>query len=214
MMVENLIKSSKVFDIIEGNKIFPVIRAYNAKRAVDISKALIEGGLKAIEITFSFNDAPLAIEEVSKIDKTIVAAGSIITAEQAAIAVEAGAKLIVSPILEMSIVKFCKGKKIPLIAGAATPTEAYEAWKIGVNIIKIFPAQALGGSKYIKNILTPMPFLHLMPAGGVNLDNFTDYLDAGAVAVGMGQTFYGDENDLATITQRAKIANEKLAKYS
>ena len=210
MMVESLIKNNKIFDIIENNKIFPVVRTTDAKKAINISKALIDGGLKTIEITLSFKDAPLAIKEIAKIEGASVAAGSVITAEQAAIAVDSGAKLIVSPVLEMSIVKFCKSIKIPLVAGAATPTEAYEAWKLGVNIIKIFPAHALGGPEYLKDILTPMPFLHLMPTGGVNIDNFIDYLNVGAVAVGMGKAFYEDEYDLKAITKKAQLVNEKL----
>jgi len=212
-MAESIIKKSKVLDAMEKNKIFAVVRTDKAQKSIDISKALIDGGINIIEITMGYDDASYAIQELSKYEEVSIAAGSVITAEQAENALSAGAKLVVSPILEMRLVKLCRAKKIPIVTGAATPTEAYEAWKLGVNIIKIFPAKALGGPNYIKDILTPMPFLHLMPTGGVDSENFTDYLDSGAVAVGMGNAFYADETDFSSITKKAKNVMNKLNNY-
>lgn len=212
-MAESIIKKSKIVDAMENNKIFAVVRTDNAQKSIDISKALIDGGINIIEITMGYEDASYAIQELSKNKDVSIAAGSVITAEQAENAINAGAKLIVSPILEMRLIKLCRAKRIPIVTGAATPTEAYEAWKLGVNIIKIFPATALGGPGYIKDILTPMPFLHLMPTGGVNFENFTDYLEAGAVAVGMGNAFYADETDFTSITKKAEAAMNKLNIY-
>ncbi|MDD3014150.1 MAG: bifunctional 4-hydroxy-2-oxoglutarate aldolase/2-dehydro-3-deoxy-phosphogluconate aldolase [Candidatus Gastranaerophilales bacterium] len=212
-MAESIIKNSKIVDAMEKNKIFAVVRTDKAQKSIDISKALIDGGINIIEITMGYEDASYAIQELSKNENVSIAAGSVITAEQAEKAIKAGAKLIVSPILEMRLVKLCRAKKIPIVTGAATPTEAYNAWKLGVDIIKIFPAKALGGHAYIKDILTPMPFLHLMPTGGVDFDNFTDYLNAGAVAVGMGNAFYADKTDFSSITKKAKTAMDKLNNY-
>jgi 2-dehydro-3-deoxyphosphogluconate aldolase/(4S)-4-hydroxy-2-oxoglutarate aldolase len=212
-MAESIIKKSKIADKMERDKIFAVVRTNNAQKSIDISKSLIDGGINIIEVTMGYEDASVAIQELSKIENVTIAGGSVITAEQAEKAINAGAKFIVSPILEMRLIKLCRARKIPIIIGAATPTEAYEAWKLGVSIIKIFPAKALGGPNYIKDILTPMPFLHLMPTGGVDFDNFTDYLDAGAVAVGMGNAFYADETDFQSITKKAKNAIDKLNNY-
>jgi 2-dehydro-3-deoxyphosphogluconate aldolase/(4S)-4-hydroxy-2-oxoglutarate aldolase len=212
-MVESLINKSKICDLMEKNKIFAVVRTDLAQKSIDISNALIAGGIKIIEITMEHDDSIIAIQELSKNKDVYIAAGSVITADQAEKAIKAGAKLIVSPILEMRLVKLCRARRIPIIIGAATPTEAYEAWKFGVNIVKIFPAKALGGADYIKDILTPMPFLRLVPTGGVDFDNFTDYLDAGAVAVGMGNAFYADETDFSLITKKAKTVVDKLNVY-
>jgi len=212
-MTESIIKKSNIVDSMEKNKIFAVVRTNNAQKSIEISNALIEGGINIIEITMGYEDASIAIQELSKNENVSIAAGSVITADQAEKAISAGAKLIVSPILEMRLIKLCRAKKIPIITAAATPTEAYEAWKLGVNIIKIFPAKALGGPNYIKDILTPMPFLHLMPTGGVDFDNFIDYLNAGAVAVGIGNAFYADETDFSLITKKAKNAMDKLNYY-
>jgi len=212
-MTESIIKQSKIATEMEKNKIFAVVRTDNAQKAIDISKALIDGGINLIEITMGYDDAVTAIKKLSENTDISVAAGSVITADQAEKAINSGAKLIVSPILEMRLIKLCRAKKIPIITGAATPTEAYEAWKLGVSIIKVFPAKALGGPRYIKDILTPMPFLHLMPAGGVNFDNFTDYLDAGAVAVGMGNAFYANETSYSAINKNAITVINKLNNY-
>lgn len=213
MSTEILQKNSKIINIIEQNKIFAVVRTNNTQKTIDISKALIEGGLKMIEIAMSCNDTSLAIKELSNIEGVSIAAGSVITEVQADSAIKAGAKLIVSPVEELRLIRLCRSRKIHIITGAATPNETYNAWKMGVDIIKITPAKVLGGSEYIKDILTLMPFLHLMPAGGVDLNNFTDYLEAGAVAVGIGKALYEDENDFSAITETARATVEKLNKY-
>ena len=212
-MPDSVVKKSNIISEIEKSRISVVVRTCNAQEAIDISKALIEGGLRIIEIIIGYADVYSAIEEISKIEGVSVAAGSVITAQQADCAINAGAKLIVSPVMEMSVLKLCKGIKIPLIIGASTSTEAYNAWKLGVSIIKIFPAHVLGGPEYIKDILTPMPFLHLMPAGGATIDNFTEYLKAGAVAVGMGKAFYAEEKDFKAITKKARLVSTKLDQF-
>lgn len=195
---------------LEDNKIFAVVREKDPQKAIDIAKALIEGGLKTVEITTDCSDVCKAIYNLSNIDKILIGAGSIITNQQAQVGIQAGAKFLVTPVLEMSIVKFCKGRGIPLITGASTANEAYECWKLDNSIIKMYPAQAMGGPDYIKDILKSMPFLKLMPTSGVQLNDFIDYLNAGAVAVGMGKAFYGDNPDFATITKRAKLVSKKL----
>ena len=90
----------------------------------------------------------------------------------------------------MSLVKISKNKRIPFIAGATTATEAYEAWKSRIPLIKIFPAEAMGGVQYLENILRQMPFLNLMPTGNIKLSEVVSYIQAGAAAVGVGRDFY------------------------
>jgi len=210
-MTESLI-NDKIYNNIEYKKIFAVVRTDCAEKAVNISKALIAGGIKVIELTMGFDGIFEAITEITKIPDVTVAAGSVLTAYQAEYAMRAGAKIIVSPVTEMRLIKLCKSNKMTIITGASTPNEAYNAWKLGVNIIKIFPVKALGGPTYIKDILTPMPFLHLMPTGGVNLNNFTEYLEAGACAVGIGHAFYKGKS-MEEITENAKLASQKLIQY-
>jgi len=200
-MQENLIKK------ISKEKIYPIIRCSDAQSAIDTANALIEGGIKVLEINIENSSLYQAIHEVSK--NATVAAGGIITAQQADKAVDAGAEIISSPIFQMNMVKITKDREIPFIACASTPNEAYNAWKTRVPLIKIFPAKALGGVLYIEDILRPMPFLNVMPSGNILLEEVPSYIKAGAVAVGVGRSFYEDST-LAEITQKAKKVIENL----
>lgn len=200
-MQENLIKK------ISKEKIYPIIRCHDAQSAIDMANALIEGGIKIIEINVENSSLFNAIHEIST--NAIIAAGGIITAQQANMAVDAGAKIISSPIFQMNMVKISKDKEIPLIACTSTANEAYNAWKTRVPLIKIFPAKALGGVLYIEDLLRPMPFLNVMPSGNISLEEVPEYIKAGAVAVGVGRSFYEDSS-LAEITQKAKNVINKL----
>lgn len=200
-MQENLIKK------ISKEKIYPIIRCSEPKDAIDTANALIEGGIRVLEISVENTSIYEAIHEVSKY--AVVAAGGIITAQQADKAVDAGAEILSSPIFQMNMVKISKDKEIPLIACASTPNEAYNAWKTRVPLIKIFPAKALGGTLYIEDLLRPMPFLNIMPSGDITLEEVPSYIKAGAIAVGVGRSFY-QNSTFKEITQKAKNIIEKL----
>lgn len=200
-MQENLIKK------IAQQKIFPIIRCQNAQNAIDTANALIEGGIKILEINVENFSIYEAIHEISK--HATIAAGGVITAQQANMAVDAGAEIISSPIFQMNMVKISKDKEIPFIACTSTPNEAYNAWKTRVPLIKIFPAKALGGSLYIEDLLRPMPFLNILPSGNITIEEVSDYIKAGAAAVGVGRSFYQDST-YSEITQKAKNIISKL----
>ncbi len=198
--------NKNVMDLISEEKIYPIVRSKDAQKAIDIAHALIEGGIKVMEITVENPSLYQAIEEVSK--DAVVCAGGIITQQQADQAVTSGAKVFSSPVYNMNMVKFSKNRKMPFIAGASTPNEAYEAWQSRVPLIKIFPVTALGGVQYIEDILRPMPFLKIMPMGHIQLSEVKDYINVGAKAVGVGRNFYEDLS-FNEITERAKnILNE------
>ena len=192
------------------NRIVSVIRAESAREATEKANAMIEGGIKVFEITVEKGKLLPAVEELCKNKDITVMAGGIITAMRAQECINKGAQAIVSPVFQGSLLKFCLGQKIPHIATVSTPNEAYSAWKSRIPIIKIFPAKSMGHVEYIEDILRPMPFLNLMPSGGITLDDFTQYLNAGAVAVGMGRCLYKNADSLSEITQRAKYAVSKL----
>ena len=158
------------------------------QQVVEISKALIAGGIRVLEINVETPQIFEAIKEVSK--EATVCAGGIITSTQADYAFKSGAKLFASPIFHMNLIKISKNLGIPFIAGTTTANEAYTAWKSRIPLIKIFPAEAMGGTAYIENILRQMPFLNLMPMGDIKLRDVVSYLNAGARAVGVGRDFY------------------------
>ncbi|HNW26798.1 MAG TPA: hypothetical protein PLG15_05540 [Candidatus Gastranaerophilaceae bacterium] len=194
-MQENLIKK------ISEQKIYPIIRCQDSKTAIDMANAMVEGGIKIIEINVENSSIYQAIHEVSKI--ATVSAGGVISSQQANKALDAGAQIISSPIFQMNMVKLSKDKEVPLISCASTSNEAYMAWKTRVPLIKIFPAKALGGVLYIEDLLRPMPFLNIMPSGNISIEEVPDYIKAGAVAVGVGRSFY-ENADFTEITRKSR----------
>jgi 2-dehydro-3-deoxyphosphogluconate aldolase/(4S)-4-hydroxy-2-oxoglutarate aldolase len=196
---------------IGKQKIYPIIRENNPETVVDMAKALFAGGLNLLEITIENDFIYDAIEEIS--DFATVAAGGIITEEQAVESLQAGAKILSAPVFQMNMVKISKDKKAPLIASVTTSNEAYTAWKTRVPLMKVFPASALGGKVYIEDLLRPMPFLNLMPSGGIALYEVCDYLKAGAFAVGVGRGFYEDST-FDEITKKAKDILKKIGDLS
>lgn len=180
--------SENYLEIIKQDKVYPIIRSKEPEQAIEISKALVEGGIRVLEINVENPSLYEAISEVSKFAN--VCAGGIITSLQADAAFESGAKLIASPIFQMNMVKISKNKRVPFIAGASTANEAYNAWKSRIPLIKLYPADAMGGVQYIENILRQMPFLSLMPMGNIKLSEVVTYIKTGAAAVGVGRDFY------------------------
>ncbi len=180
--------SENYISTIAREKIYPIVRGQDSEQIIEVAKALVDGGIKILEINVENIAAYEAIKEVSKF--TTVCAGGIITSTQADYALQCGAKLFSSPIFHMNLVRISKNLRIPFLAGTTTANEAYNAWKSRIPLIKIFPTDAMGGAPYIENILRQMPFLNLMPMGNIKLAEVISYLNAGAKAVGVGRDFY------------------------
>lgn len=168
--------------------IVPVVRAANldeARRAVD---AICTGGIPVIEITMTVPDAPAMIKELVRHygSSVLTGAGTVTTAKQAEICLDAGAQFLVSPGLSVPVLQAAAKRGILAIPGALTPTEVMAALEAGAKIIKIFPCGSAGGSKHIKALKAPFPDTRLIPTGGVNLANAAEYFAAGAFALGVG----------------------------
>ena len=199
-MNENLVK------LLSQEKLFPIIRSTEPQIVRDTAYALIDGGIRFMEINVVNPEIYYVIDDVSKHAK--VCAGGIITSLQAQTAVDAGAEVLSSPIFQMNLVKFSKDRQVPFIAGASTANEAYSAWKARVPLIKVYPVSALGGVSYLENLLRPMPFLNVMPTGAAKLSEIKDYINAGAVAVGVGWDLLSGYS-YAEMTARVKnVLNE------
>ena len=180
--------SENYIQMISEDKIYPIIRCKEADKAIKIAHALVDGGIRVIEMNIEHPSIYEAIKEVSKFAH--VCAGGVITSLQADAAFESGAVMFSSPIFQMSLIKISKNKRLQFIAGATTANEAYNAWKSRIQLIKLFPTEAMGGVQYIEDILRQMPFLKLMPMGNIKLNEVVTYIRAGAVAVGVGRDFY------------------------
>ena len=201
-----------IMDFIRKNKVFAVIRAEDTENAIRFADACIEGGLKLIEITFSFPGANGVIKELSQIDDVIVGAGTVLNIDMAKTAVSSGARFIISPHTDKEIISYAKSQELLVATGAHTSSETLKAWNLGVDLVKIFPVKAVGGASYIQTIKETLPFIEIMTTGGVTVENFNEFLQAGATAVGLSSSLIGSNrfNDPKTITQRAKMVIQKL----
>jgi 2-dehydro-3-deoxyphosphogluconate aldolase / (4S)-4-hydroxy-2-oxoglutarate aldolase len=173
---------------IEEIGIVPVVRAANldeARKAVD---AICAGGIACIEVTMTVPNAPVMIQELVKHYGTSVltGAGTVTTAKQAEICLDAGAQFLVSPGLSVPVLQTASERGILAIPGALTPTEVMAALEAGAKLVKIFPCGSAGGPKHIKALKAPFPEVRLIPTGGVNLSNASDYFAAGSFALGVG----------------------------
>ena len=196
---------------IAHDKVFPIIRSSDAERVVEVAKALVDGGIKILEINVENTSIYEAISRVSKF--AYVCAGGVITSLQANAAIECGAVLFSSPICQMNMIRISKNKRLPFIAGASTANEAYDAWKSRIPLIKLYPTDAMGGVQYIEDILRQMPFLNLMPMGNIKLSQVVTYIKAGARAVGVGRDFYNGFTP-KEITSRTKEILSEVEDYT
>lgn len=162
---------------IREMKIVPVVKLDDAKDAMPLAKALVEGGLPCAEVTFRTEAAAEAIKKMlDAYPDMLVGAGTVLTTAQVDAAIEAGAKFIVSPGLNPKTVKYCQEKDIPILPGVATASEIEQALELGLDTVKFFPAEVNGGLPAIKALSAPYHMMHFMPTGGVNPQNVKDYL--------------------------------------
>jgi 2-dehydro-3-deoxyphosphogluconate aldolase/(4S)-4-hydroxy-2-oxoglutarate aldolase len=164
-----------------------VLRADSKAQLMDVTRALLAGGVNAIEVTMSTPDAIAGIETLATKhgDSIILGVGTVLDAETARDAVAAGARFVVSPVFIPAILEAAHAADCPCVPGAFTPTEILAAHNAGADVVKVFPSTALGPG-YFRDILAPLPFLKLMPTGGVDASNVAQWLKAGAVCVGAG----------------------------
>ena len=177
---------SAIQQILE-KKIVAVVRLDDYNRAVDVARALAAGGVTVLEFTLTGRGAIEAVSATRKAlgDAVCVGVGTVLQSEDAEAAIDAGAQFLVTPAVHQQVIATCVKRQTLILCGGLTPTELLEAHEAGAEMVKVFPAQS-GGPNFIKNVLAPMPFLKLVPTGGVSPENARDYLAAGAVAVGIG----------------------------
>ena len=194
---------------VERAGIVAVIRIKEPSRLRGVVDALSEGGLTALEVTMT---VPGAVELIADLapkmpEGFLLGAGTVTDADTARRVIDAGAKFVVSPVFRRSVIEACHEREIPVMPGCLSPTEILDAWDAGADVVKVFPATALGPG-YIKDIRGPLPHVKLMPTGGVTLDNAGDWIRAGAVAVGLGSALLDakaiDEGRFDVITANAR----------
>lgn len=170
---------------IKENQLVAIVRGADPKDILSIAEALYDGGIRLLEITMNSTEPLAAIEQVSNKlgDKLIIGAGTVLDSTMAKDAIHAGAHFILSPILDKRVIETTKSLNRVSIPGAYTATEIYQAYQMGADIIKVFPATS---PSYLKDIAGPLPHIPLLPTGGITIDNIVDFKKAGAVGFGIG----------------------------
>lgn len=204
-----ILKKYKILNQLHENYLVAVVRGNDEDETKKIVDEIIKGGFKNIEITFTVPNAEEVINQVHKQygDDIVLGAGTVLDAATAQIAINKGAQYIVSPHLDTNISKLCNIYSIPYLPGCSSATEIIEALRYGSDLIKLFPGGQLGAG-FIKDIKGPVPNVELMPSGGVNLDNVSDWIEKGSFAVGIG----GDLTKEFT-GNNFEVISEKTQKY-
>lgn len=178
----------QILSFITEIGIVPVVRTPSAESAIRSIEAIHKGGVRAAEITMTVPGALKALEKMADQfgDKIMLGAGTVLDPETARACMLAGAQFFVTPSLKLSTIEMVKRYSKVICAGALTPTEVLTAWEAGADVVKVFPANAVGGPKYIKALKGPLPHIEMIPTGGVNLETTGEFLKAGACAVAVG----------------------------
>lgn len=202
-----MLKKSETLERIINTGIVAVVRAESIAEAVRISSACIEGGVPAIEVTYTVPGATeviKALKETFPADKLIVGAGTVLDAATARIAILVGAEYIVSPGFDEETAKVCNLYQIPYMPGCMTITEMMKAMHYGADIVKLFPGSAFGPS-FVKAVKAPLPQANIMPTGGVSLENVEEWFKNGVVAVGAGGKLATGSSESITATAKAFV---------
>ena len=178
----------KAMKLIYDTGLIPIIRVESSDIAFKVADAFLEGDVNIIEVTMSVPGAVDVVKQlVEKIgDKVLIGTGTVVDGKMAEEVIKAGSAFIVSPNYSRDLIDTAIKHNIPIIPGALTPTEIYDAYTMGADAVKVFPCGTVGGASYLKAVRGPLPQIPLVPTGGVNLETAGPMLDAGAYALGVG----------------------------
>lgn len=177
---------------MERRRLIAVVRSRSSAEALETAEAVAEAGVRFVEITFSVPDAASVIRELAKRSGLFVGAGTVLSKEQAKEAIAAGARFIVSPTLELSLIPICREADVVSVPGAGTATEILTAMRAGPDLVKLFPADCLGGPNFVKQIANTFSGARFVVSGGVSLANVEEYMEAGVIGLSLGSAFLRD----------------------
>lgn len=201
---------ASVMEAIAAAGIVAVLRASDAGRFERVAEVLVEAGVTCVEFTLTSRGAVEALRRfAARMPAGVtLGAGTVLEPETADAAIDAGASYLVSPTVGLDVIERARRRGVAALPGAFTPTEILRAWRAGADAVKLFPA-SVGGPAYLRAVKAPMPEVPLVPTGGVGLEEIGRYLDAGALAVGLGGPLVGDAGeggDLGALRRRAEAA--------
>ncbi|HTR98071.1 MAG TPA: bifunctional 4-hydroxy-2-oxoglutarate aldolase/2-dehydro-3-deoxy-phosphogluconate aldolase [Candidatus Acidoferrales bacterium] len=177
--------ADSVFSTLVEHRLVAVIRAARADAAHEAARAVVRGGIRLVEVTFTVPDAPGVMRRLADAD-AIVGAGTVLTGSEARAAIDAGARFLIAPNLSAEVAAVAHASGALFVPGAYTTGEILAAMAAGAHVVKVYPVGVAGGPDYIRVIRDPLPRVPLLAAGGTNLDNVLPFLAAGCVGVGLG----------------------------
>jgi len=206
---------SRGVDRIRENGVVAILRGVDPDAAIDVADAVVDGGVTALEVTADTPDVARTIDALAgRFDDVLVGAGTVLDAETARAVQLAGAEFLVTPTVDAGVIETANRYGTPVATGAFTPTEALRAYEAGADFVKVFPA-ATGGPDHLAALGGPLPQIPLVPTGGVGPGNAGDYVEAGAVAVGVGSAIVDDDalanGEYATIAENARRTVDAVA---
>jgi len=189
----------------------PVLRCGSIEHAIALAEAIAAGGVTVLEVTMTVPGALQAIRRLTRERPDIlIGAGTVLDAETARRCILEGAQFVVSPALNFKTIEMCQHHSIAVLPGALTPTEIVNAWQAGADVVKVFPASAMGGAKYLTALKGPLPQIEMIPTGGVSLANAAEFLAAGAFALGVGSDLVDAK---AIAAGKPEVVTESARKY-
>ena len=200
-------KPEEFVQLFKAQRASAILRTADQNAAREAMNAAVRGGFRIVEFTLSIPGTFELVEEFAAQDGLVVGVGTVLTTEDAEGAVRAGAKFLVSPVVDEAVIEKAASLGVAMMPGCSTPTEMLRAHRAGASLQKLFPGQGIGPA-WVKQTLGPLPFLNIVPTSGVSLENAVDYLRAGAVAVGYVNTLF-DAEDIAA--ERWKAIEDRAA---
>ncbi|MGA8937905.1 MAG: bifunctional 4-hydroxy-2-oxoglutarate aldolase/2-dehydro-3-deoxy-phosphogluconate aldolase, partial [Acidobacteriaceae bacterium] len=196
---------------LEEMGLVPVLRAASVEKALALAEAVAAGGVSVLEVTMT---VPGALEVIRRLVKErpgmLVGAGTVLDPETARACILEGAQFVVSPALNLRTIAMCHRYSVAVLPGALTPTEVVTAWEAGADVVKVFPAGAMGGAKYLASLKGPLPQVKMIPTGGVSLGTAREFLEAGAFALGVGSDLVDAK---AMAAGKPEVVTETARKY-
>jgi 2-dehydro-3-deoxyphosphogluconate aldolase/(4S)-4-hydroxy-2-oxoglutarate aldolase len=182
---------TKLVSELHASRLVAVVRSKSADDAMELAQTAAQSGIEFVEITFSVPGALDVIANLAREKRVHVGAGTVLAPQQAERAINSGAEFVVSPSLELNLIGICHAANIPCFPGAATPTEIIAARRAHADLVKIFPADLVGGQDFIRQMQGPFPEVRFMVSGGVNQANVQEYVRAGVTGICLGSAYLG-----------------------
>lgn len=196
--------------LLKTHRAIAVVRSPDVQIAFTMAKAMIEAGMGLIEITWNSGNAAQLIQTlVQDYPDCVIGTGTILTLDDLQTAINSGAKFAFSPHTNVDLIRSAYEQEIPMIPGALSPTEIVTAWQAGAACVKVFPIKMMGGTTYLKGLRGPLGHIPLIPTGGITIHNALEFLDAGAIAIGLSSHLFPEplleKENWSLITERAAV---------